>query len=127
MSPRQERTGKERTNLDTLEGAESRGPVITVPGVSVPLAPGHEVEGQRAGVGGPDGLLEGQHVGQDIVEDVGRAEAGTLRLILDDDDIPVSVPDGVKSPARHVARQGLPSGGNHGSAGRFPCGKMLWS
>ena len=68
----------------------------------------------------PDGLLDGDHVGQDIVEDIARAEAGTLRLILDNDDIPVSVPDGVKTASRHVARQGLTSGSHHGSAGRFP-------
>ena len=115
----------EEGDLDTLEGAESRGPVITVPGVSVPLAPGHEVEGQRAGVGrGPDGLLDGDHVRQDVVEDVAGAEAGTLRLILDNDDIPVSVPDGVETAAGDMASQGLTSGGNHGSGGRFPCGNI---
>ena len=43
--------GGGRTNLDTLEGAESRGTVVAVARVTVPLAPRHEVERQRAGVG----------------------------------------------------------------------------
>merc|ERR1712045_469677 len=104
----------EEGDLDTLEGAESRGPGITIPRVSVSLAPRHEVERQCAGVRGPDGLLDGDHVRQDLVEDVAWTEAGTLGLILDNDDIPVSVPDGVQTATGHMASQGLTSRGHHG-------------
>ena len=41
---------KSESNLDTLEGAERSGAVVAVPRVSVPLAPGHEVDGHGAGI-----------------------------------------------------------------------------
>ena len=112
--------GGEGGDLDTLEGAESSGAVIAVARVSVPLAPGHEEQGQSAGVRRPDGLLDGDHVRQDLVVDVAWAEAGALGLVLDNDDIPVAVPDGVKTASTDVASQGLTARSNHGGGGRLP-------
>ena len=70
------------TDLDPLEGTEGSGSSVAVAGVSVPLAPGHVVEGHRAGVGGLDGVVEGDDVRQDVVVDVAGSEAWSLGLIL---------------------------------------------
>ena len=110
----------EEGDLDTLEGAERSGAVLAVPLVSVPLSPGHEEQGKSAGVRRTDGLLDGDHVRQDIFVDVAWAEAGTLGLVLDNDDIPVAVPDGVKAASTDVASQGLTARSNHGGGGRLP-------
>jgi len=84
--------------LNALEGAEGivRGgaAVLSIP---VPLSPGLEEDRQCADIGLPDCSHENPDVREDVVVHIGWPKAWSLTLILEDNRVPVSVPNLVQA------------------------------